>query len=103
MHRDVSLLADMCEEAAGIFRKHSIENWAKWLEKDAGLLRNSDFYGVEHLMSAFGGMGSLSDIGLAEPSPENPPILRTHSDDARLQILIEKIRELAGALHRENC
>jgi hypothetical protein len=46
-------------------------------------------------------MGSINDIGLAEPDPEKPGFLRTHPDDARLQALIGNIHSLATKLSRE--
>ena len=102
MHPEVSALVAMLEEAASLFRKHGIGNWAEWLEKDIRLIGGSDFYGVKHLLSAYGGMGSLNDIGLAEADPEKPGFLRTHADDSRLQELIRAIHSLALKLSRED-
>ena len=57
MHPDIEALATNLEEAEALLRKHRIFRWADWLEKDARFIRNLDFYGIEHLLSAFGGMG----------------------------------------------
>jgi hypothetical protein len=65
LHPDVEKLAYLVEEWANTIRQYHGENhWVTWLEKDARRLRNSDFYGVEHLLSAFGGMGSIVDFAL---------------------------------------
>jgi hypothetical protein len=101
MHPEISKLVTMLDEAAAIFRIHSMNHWASWLEKDIQHLRNSDFYGIRHLLSAYGGMGSLNDVGLAEPDPLLPGVLRIHSDDARLQNLIAEMHALASKLSRE--
>jgi hypothetical protein len=63
LHPDVERLAGLVEKWAALLRKYHGENhWVKWLEGDARLLRISDFRGVEHLLSAFGGMGSINDF-----------------------------------------
>ena len=37
------------------------DRWANWLLTDAERLRRGDLGGAEHVLGAFGGMGSLSD------------------------------------------
>jgi hypothetical protein len=49
------------DTAARLLRDSGPEHWATWLEKDARLIRQKDLYGVEHVLSAYGGMGSLND------------------------------------------
>jgi hypothetical protein len=41
-------------------------HWSAWLETDRSTIANGDFYGVEHLLRAFGRMGSLNDVALDE-------------------------------------
>ncbi len=101
MHPDIDTLATLLEEAEALLRKHNISHWADWLGKDARLIRILDLYGLEHLLSAFGGMGSLNDLGLAQPSKDNPSILVTSSDDARFQTLLSEIHARAKKLRRE--
>jgi len=101
MYLEIEALAAMIEEAESILRKYEISHWADWLKKDALLIRKLDFYGIEHLLSAFGGMGSLNDLGLAKPSTENPAVLVTSADDGRFQSLLNDIHSLATKLSRE--
>jgi hypothetical protein len=101
MSTEIETLAEMIEEAENLLRKHKISHWADWLKKDARFIRNLDFYGIEHLLSAFGGMGSLNDLGLAEPSKDNPTILVASEDDARFQSLLSEIYSLAKKLSRD--
>lgn len=100
-HPDIDTLATLLEEAEDLLRKHDISHWADWLGKDARLIRGLDFYGVEHLLSAFGGMGSLNDLDLAKPSKNNPSILVASSDDARFHALLSEIHARATRLRRE--
>lgn len=101
MHPEIEALIAMLEEAEALLRKHGIAHWADWLKKDTGFLRNLDFYGIEHLLSAFGGMGSLNDLGFAEPSNDNRNVLVTSGDDSRFQSLLNDIYTLATKLSRE--
>lgn len=101
MHSDILALAAMLDEAVVLLRRHRLDHWADWLLKDAMSIRNLDFHGVEHLLSAFGGMGSLNDIGLAEQNPNNPSVLIASPDDAHFQALLSEIHILATKLARE--
>lgn len=101
MHPDLIRLADWLDEAATLLRNHQIQHWADWLSKDSRWIREEDFYGIEHLRSAFGGMGSLNDLGLAVVSPDNPKLLVSSADDERFRWLLRQIYELADKLYRE--
>lgn len=37
------------------------DRWANWLRADADRLRRGDLGGAEHILGAYGGMGSLTD------------------------------------------
>ena len=101
MHSEIDALASMIDEAEGLLRKHGVSHWADWLKKDSRFIRNLDFYGIEHLLSAFGGMGSLNDLGLAEPRKDNPNVFVASPDDERFQSLLTDIHALATKLSRE--
>lgn len=98
VQQDIATLIAALDEIVELLRKHEVTGWADWLAKDAQLLRDTDFSGVEHLMSAFGGMGSLWDFGLAERSVNNPEYLVTSQDDALLESLRTKINSLGVKL-----
>jgi hypothetical protein len=57
-------LVSLLDSASLVLRSSGEEYWATWLEKDAALLRARDFEGIEHLLRAFGGMGSINDLVL---------------------------------------
>jgi hypothetical protein len=101
MHPEIETLATLLEEAECLLRRHDVTHWAEWLHKDATRIRGLDLYGLEHLLSAFGGMGSLNDLILARPKEDDPSILDTSPDDEKFQGLLSRIRELAGRLYRE--
>ena len=57
-------LVSLLDSATALLRSCGEEHWAFWLEKDAARMRASDFGGIEHLLGAFGGMGSVNDLVL---------------------------------------
>lgn len=77
-------------EAVTLLHACGEQGWAGWLEKDQRLIVGRDFYGIQHLLQAFGGMGSLNDL-VVEPD----------SRDAELKRLTNQIYELATTLRRE--
>lgn len=82
-------LISALDQLTTILRGSNESHWATWLEKDRKLIANGDFYGVEHLLQAFGGMGSFNDFGLGEPDK-----------DARIDALRGAIYDRAAALKR---
>jgi len=64
MHPDIEALVQKLREAEKLLRAHHKSRWADWLASDADRIHRLDFYGIEHLLSAFGGMGSLNDLVL---------------------------------------
>ena len=89
MDVEIEALARELDEAASLFQKHALAHWANWLRKDSALMRKGDFYGVEHLLSAFGGMGSIGD-----------PVLPDAQDDTLLRSLLSSMYTQAQALRR---
>ena len=59
--RLADLLATL-DDASALFAKHGAHRWAAWLSENRERIANHDRYGVEHLLTAFGGMGSLNDV-----------------------------------------
>ena len=82
-------LISALDQITMILRGSNETHWATWLEKDRTLIANGDFYGVEHLLQAFGGMGSFNDFGVGEPEK-----------DARIDALRGTIYDHAAALKR---
>ena len=101
MDAEIEKLVAMLEEAETSLRKHGNSHWADWLKKDRSLIGSLDLYGIEHLLSAFGGMGSLNDQVLAEPSKDNPNKQAVSADNVRLQSLLSEIHFLATKLLSE--
>ena len=41
-------------------------HWVEWMRAAQKHLNNSDFYGIDKILSAYGGSGSIQDIGASE-------------------------------------
>jgi hypothetical protein len=102
LHPDVAKLANLVERWASLLEQYHGENhWVIWLRKDVGYLRNSDFYGVEHLLSAFGGMGSITDFSLVAESGSWITRTRARFINSRYARLVTQTYVLADQLRRE--
>jgi len=75
--------------AQGLLRQANETRWAEWLEKAQKLIEGEDFYGVEYLLKAFGGTGSLNDVALPDPAR-----------NAEFRKLREKMHEVATMMRR---
>ena len=74
----ISTLDSLIEMLIGQNEMH----WAKWMDDARKEIKNSDLHGIERILSAYGGMGSINDIS----HPKN---------------LISKVYELANAIKKE--
>jgi len=103
MHPDIEALASLLDEVSALLRTYNEWRWADWLDTDARRIRGQDFYGIEHLLSAYGGMGSLNDVVLAgaqvaELRREDSTLRR---DNEEFDALRTRIYSLAKRLERE--
>lgn len=90
------------DEAATLLRAYGVEGWAAWLEDDRRRIAEGHHDALDHLLSAFGGMGSLNDVelhwrrdDLGDSDLGRDDVLR---DDDRLNELRTRIYSEAVAL-----
>lgn len=69
------------DESVTLLERYDAEHWAEWLRADMRRIASGDRGGLDHLLQAFGGMGSLNDLVL---EPTNGAM--SDSDD-RLDVL----------------
>lgn len=82
----IATLRDLLSDLDAAEESH----WRTWIQRDLDRILKGDYSGVEHFLSAFGGMGSLSDLCLG-------PADR----DKRFGINLSKAYSLAREIHRE--
>jgi hypothetical protein len=61
-------LIDVLDQLAAVLESDGDIHWSQWIRKARVYVMNSDFYGIEYLLSAYGGMGSFNDLILGQSS-----------------------------------
>ncbi|GAB7217860.1 DUF6966 domain-containing protein [Dickeya zeae] len=62
MHPDIEALSKDLQVFIDFLLSVNEKHWAHSFEKNAELIRGSDFRGIEGILSSFGGMGSINDL-----------------------------------------
>jgi hypothetical protein len=62
MRPEIQELVELLNATKLLLAKYGETQWSEWLAKDSLLIKNLDLHGVEHLLSAYGGMGSINDL-----------------------------------------
>lgn len=73
--------------------------WLAWISKCRNEIENSDFHGIERLLSAYGGMGSFSDL-MFQPTETTTSQEYGASND-QLHSLRSKAYNLADEIKRD--
>ncbi|MGX5173937.1 DUF6966 domain-containing protein [Aliikangiella sp. IMCC44653] len=55
-------LIDILDKMVTLLKQDQESHWSAWMESSKRRLQNSDYSGVEHLLNAYGGMGSFNDL-----------------------------------------
>jgi hypothetical protein len=58
-------------ETVALLRQQGVDGWADWLDLGRVRIQRGDGYGLDHVLGAFGGMGSLNDV-VIHPANGNP-------------------------------
>jgi hypothetical protein len=93
-------LLNKLAEAETLLTHYGEDHWASWLRRDASLIRTGDGFGLEHLLSAFGGMGSFNDLILHSMNGHRIREEEMRPVNDRLNQLRSEIFELADELRR---
>ena len=95
-------LIGVLDELVFVFESDGDAHWGGWMRKARAFLLNSDYSGIDYLLSAYGGIGSLNDVvlgqsyrdGVFEWKPGHAELNETFTT------LSSKARELADAIKR---
>ena len=92
----IALVGELATELEGYGERH----WAAWLRKDIASIRAGEEAGLDHLLAAYGGMGSISDLRLCPANGH--PIADEHVGAVNASLCRRGMRvyELARALRR---
>jgi hypothetical protein len=98
---DVERLVVVLDELAALLADHSEPQWAAWIANDRDKILRGDGYGVIHVLTAFGGMGSLSDL-VFDPLNGNVGVHENAGAvNDRFQALKDDVLVLASRLRRD--
>lgn len=89
------------DDAIRILTTAGEEHWRSWLERDRRLVANGDACGLEHLMNAFGGMGSFNDLMLTAANGHSGTDQELSEMDDRLHELRDQIWTACRSLQRD--
>lgn len=98
-------LISVLDELAYVLESDGNINWGSWIRKAKAHLLNSDYSGIEYLLSAYGGMGSLNDVVLGQSYKDGvfqwkPEYVELNE---RFTVLRSKAWKLANAIERAQC
>jgi hypothetical protein len=98
MDRETTLLVHKIRELESLFRSYAIDHWADWLEQVARLISSDDLEGIDHLLSAYGGMGSMSDVFISRQAGDPVEARDTSRVNSEVRALRSSIYELATSI-----
>jgi hypothetical protein len=101
MANKIEKLIRLLEDATELLRSHGVNGWADWLSRDVEYLKKRDFYGIKHLLSAFGGMGSFNDVIICPENEHNILESDVERVNQRLDELQNEIYLLAKQIKKE--
>ncbi|ATZ94331.1 DUF6966 domain-containing protein [Dickeya fangzhongdai] len=101
MHPDVEALSQDLQVFIDFLLSVGEKHWAHWFEKDAELIRGSDFRGIEGILSAFGGMGSINDLVIHPMNGHKITEEQIQTANVKLESLLSAVAEKAKKLYAE--
>ena len=101
MNSEIETLASMLDETAELLRESGFVGWSEWFVIDAKRIRSLDFFGIEHLLTASGGMGSFNDVVLHSRNEDGSPSHALHAENEKLDSLRTSIYNIANKLAHE--
>ncbi len=93
-------LAEMLDETGHLLRQVGEKGWAEWLRRDVAALRRNDIWGVEHFLSAFGGMGNLDDLNVCPENGHDVEATSVALINDEIRERLQRCVELASVLER---
>lgn len=89
------------DETLTVLWRFDKRHWAEWLAQDRERIARGDVYGLDHLLQAFGGMGSLNDVYIHRVNGDDVSDDEAATINAELNELRERVWVNAKALRRD--
>lgn len=78
-------------ELVELLERYGEARWADWLAADLRAIRKGDACGLDHLLQAFGGMGSINDLVIHPVNGHRIDAVEIDTVNRRLDALREQI------------
>jgi len=100
MEPEIRLLCDRMRQTIGLLDRVSEHHWAGWLREALSRIEQDDFYGIERVLSAYGGMGSFNDLLIHPLNGHSGTEVECAAVNERLDTLRTEVYDLAQAVRR---
>ena len=98
MDKQTTLLLHKIRQLESMFRSYGVDDWADWLDQDAKSIFSGCPEGIDHLLSVYGGMGSMSDVFISAQAGHPIKHRDTSRVNAEVSALRSSIYDLATAI-----
>jgi hypothetical protein len=98
---EVDILLQHLSQTVFLLRAYQRTHWADWLQRDYDEIARGDFRGIQHLLGAFGGMGSLNDVMIHPLNGDQVTEEEGAEITATLHQLLRDIYVLATSIRRD--
>ena len=97
-------LLETLHEMIELLEENGEQRWSKWMRQSRDWLLDSDFSGIEHLLSAYGGMGSFNDLVIGQRYENGEFRWKENYSEMnnKLNEFRKKAWELADAIRRDH-
>lgn len=97
-------LIETLDELAQVLESDGARHWCSWMRSAAVKLKNGDLSGVDYLLRAYGGMGSLNDLILGQTTHNGAFAWKPgHLElNERFELLRSKAWQLAQFIRRSH-
>lgn len=100
LQQQTQQLVSLLEQIEHLLAAHGEQHWRAWITRDIAAIRNQDAHGIVHLLTAYGGMGSFSDLYLSAANGHRVGEWEVKSVNDKLSMLRSRAYSLAKKLER---
>ena len=93
-------LLSSAEALSELLRSYGRQHWADWLAQDREHIQRGDAYGIDHLLRAYGGMGSLNDVLIHPVNGDDIALKDVDAVNARIRELRSRVYDAARRIQR---
>jgi len=97
---DVTRLLEVLDELQVLLASRAEPRWAAWIRRATDQIRRGDANGLDVLLAAFGGMGSLNDLVLDPANGNATDAADGATATSQVRLLASEAYRLASGIRR---